>query len=424
MTAATSKPHLVIIGTGMAGGRLLEELMRRSTDHFTISVFGEEPHPNYNRIMLSPLLAGEVSAEDIVLNPLDWYKEHNITLYAGERIVGIDKAAKRVVGDQGTQLEYDHLVFATGSLPARIPTPGQHLNHIYAFRTMADVDSIIHSSKSAKTAVVVGGGLLGLEAAYGLAIKGTKTTVVNRAGHVLNRQLDEAAGEMLRQAMLEKGVDTALNADIKEFTGSDRVTGVALESGEVIAADLVIIAIGITPNTALAHAAGLNVGRGIIVDDYLVTSDPHISGLGECIEHCGETFGLVAPIWDQARLLADRLVFNTQLPYLSSAVPTKLKVSGIDLFSAGEVNGLPEDRIVILQDPSQRAYRKLIIRDQKLVGIVLFGDVQDGNWYFELLEQQSKVDDLLPHLMFGQAFCRQAPEHNNQPENALTGASL
>ena len=421
-----TQQHLVIIGTGMAGGRLLEELMRRDPQRYKVSVFGEEPHPNYNRIMLSPLLAGEVNADEIVLNSRDWYAEHHIDLYAGERIVAIDKINREVVSNTGTRLHYDHLVMATGSLPIRIPTAEEHLANIHAFRTLEDVDAINHGANAAKNAVVIGGGLLGLEAAYGLALKGIKTTVINRVDYLLNRQLDEAAGEMLRVTLLDKGVETALNAEISHFTGNESVTGVALASGEVIPADLVVIAIGITPNSSLAKATELSVNRGMIVDAMLQSSDPHISGIGECIELNGETFGMVAPIWDQARILADRLIFGINTPFQSKAIPTKLKVSGVDLFSAGEVLGHTDDRVMVLQDPAQLTYRKLIFRNHKIIGVVLFGDVQDGNWYFELLEQQADIQHLLPNLMFGRSFCQHLlkPDTTNQPDTALTGASL
>ena len=427
MNPSTQK-HLVIIGTGMAGGRLLDELMQLDRSKYKISVFGEEPHPNYNRIMLSPLLAGDVTADQIILNSLDWYQEHGITLYKNERITGIDCEQKTLVSQQGTELSYDELVFATGSLPFRVPTPGDHLKNIYLFRTIEDVDAILTAAQSAENAVVIGGGLLGLEAAYGLAIKGVHTTVVNRAPYLLNRQLDAESGEMLRETLLEKGIDTRLDNQVDAFLGDECVSGALLGSGEILKADLVIIAIGITPNTALAQSAGLNVGRGIIVDDSLCTSNACVSALGECIEHRGETFGLVAPIWDQAQLLAERLVFGNETQYASKAVPTKLKVSGVDLFSAGLVDAEQGDRTLTLKDPTHRAYRKLILRDQRIVGIVLFGDVQDGNWYFELLEQQTKVDDLLPHLLYGKSFCTLTEAHTNQPNTpqpnkALTGAS-
>lgn len=445
-----TQPHLVIIGSGMAGGRLLDEIIHRQPTRFKISVFGEELHPNYNRIMLSPLLAGEVSKDEIVLNSYEWYAEHNITLYSGEQIVSIDRNKQRLLSCAGTEIAYDQLVFATGSRPASIPASGQHLNNIFDFRTLEDVDDIVEAAQSAKHAVVIGGGLLGLEAAYGLAVKGIKTTVIHRAGHLLNRQLDAYSGEMLRLSLQERGIETLLNTEVEAFHGSacvqnEALSSITLKSGKTLTADLAIVAIGITPNTLLAKAASLEVARGIIVNDQLITSDKQISALGECIEHRGKTFGLVAPIWDQARILADRLVFDVQSDYSTTATPTKLKISGIDLFSAGEVDGLPQDRVFVLQDKSRRAYRKLIIRNQHIVGIVLFGDVQDGNWYFELLEQQINIKHLLPTLLFGQTFCSNleqpsdtpscvstdqsisAPlisDQESQPHSALTGATL
>jgi nitrite reductase (NADH) large subunit len=435
-----TQPHLVIIGSGMAGGRLLDEIIRRQPERFRISVFGEERHPNYNRIMLSPLLAGDVSKDDIVLNSHAWYAEHNITLLSGERITDIDRTRKCLRSDAGTELHYDYLVLATGSRPAKIQASGQQLSNIFDFRTLEDVDAILDSAQSATHAVVIGGGLLGLEAAYGLAVKGMKTTVIHRSGHLLNRQLDAPSAEMLRLSLKERGIDTLLNTEVDAFHGESAVTSMTLKNGDTLLdeklhAELVIIATGITPNTHLAQSAALVVNRGIVVDDNLVTSDAHICALGECIEHRGETFGLVAPIWDQARILADRLVFGVESAYATTATPTKLKISGIDLFSAGEVDGKSDDRILVLQDKARRAYRKLIIRNHIIVGIVLFGDVQDGNWYFELLEQQVPIKQLLPSLLFGQSYCSRLQDtHNsthhifsdqeNQPDTALTGASL
>ncbi|SIS68280.1 NAD(P)/FAD-dependent oxidoreductase [Neptunomonas antarctica] len=435
-----TQPHLVIIGSGMAGGRLLDEIIRRQPERFKISVFGEERHPNYNRIMLSPLLAGDVSKDDIVLNSHEWYAKHNITLFAGERIIDIDRTQKCLHSDTGTELNYDHLVFATGSRPAKIQASGQQLSNIFDFRTLEDVDAILDSAQSATHAVVIGGGLLGLEAAYGLAVNGMKTTVIHRSGHLLNRQLDAPSAEMLRLSLKERGIDTLLNTEVAAFHGDSAVTSMTLKKGgtlldEKLHAELVIIATGITPNTRLAQSAGLAVNRGIVVDDNLVTSDVHISALGECIEHRGETFGLVAPIWDQARILADRLVFGVESAYATTATPTKLKISGIDLFSAGEVDGNADDRTLVLQDKARRAYRKLIIRNHIIVGIVLFGDVQDGNWYFELLEQQAPIKHLLPCLLFGQSYCSNLQDTHDstrhlfsdkehQPDTALTGASV
>ncbi|WP_293267763.1 FAD-dependent oxidoreductase [Neptunomonas sp.] len=445
-----TQPHLVIIGSGMAGGRLLDEIIRRQPDRFRISVFGEEHHPNYNRIMLSPLLAGEVSKEEIVLNSYEWYEEHGITLFSGEQIISIDRTKKRLLSNTGTKITYDHLVLATGSRPSSIPAKGQHLNNIFDFRTLEDVDAIVNTAQFSKHAVVVGGGLLGLEAAYGLAIKGIKTTVIHRSSHLLNKQLDSQSAEMLRLSLQERGIETLLSTEVEVFHGSasnknSALSSITLKNGETFDADLAIVATGIVPNALLAKTAALQVERGIIVNDQLITSDEHISALGECIEHRGETFGLVAPIWDQARILADRLVFGLQASYYTTATPTKLKISGIDLFSAGEVNGRPKDRVLVLQDETRRRYRKLIIRNNHIVGIVLFGDVQDGNWYFSLLEQQISVKDLLPTLLFGQTFCSNleqtsdtqpyvsadqsisAPfisDQENQPQRALTGASL
>lgn len=420
------KPHLVIIGCGMACGKLLEALIKRDAEHYHISVIGEENTPNYNRIMLSPLLAGEITQEALILNSLAWYEANGITLYSGEKVIHVNTDRKSLTTDVGTELCYDHLVFATGSRPAKIPASGQHLKNIFAFRTLKDVEGILQVAHKAKKALVIGGGLLGLEAAYGLALQGVHTTVIHRSSHLLNRQLDSAAGALLQTSMETLGVNSILNDEVASFEGSEAVKTATLKSGLTLSVDLVIIATGITPETTLARQVSLACNRGIKVDDDLLTSDANISALGECIEHKNTTFGLVAPIWDQVEILADRLIYSRQSPYVQRPSPTKLKVSGIDLFSAGDISEKTDDQVILIQDTASHIYRKFILRNQRLVGIVLFGDVQGGNTYFELLESQQPIPHLLPPLLLGDLTTHSAItefEHLGS-ENDLTGATL
>lgn len=399
---------LVVIGSGMACGRFLEDLLKQAPESYQITVIGEEPHPNYNRIMLSPLLANEVGFADIILNSQSWYQKHGIELIKGDKVTRIDSQNNQVLTAQGMSVSYDELVIATGSRPARIPAEGQELENIFDFRTISDVEEIQQRTKTAKTAVVIGGGLLGLEAAYGLAIQGLEVTVVHRSGHLLNRQLDKAAGQMLASVLATKNIQFQLATEVECFNPSaetpDNVGSCSLTNGINLSADIVVIATGITPNKEVAEDSGIECNRGILVNDYLQTDTLNISAIGECIEHKGETFGLVAPIWDQTLILARRLANKIPEAYVTKPSPTKLKISGVDLLSAGEVNEQEGDRTLIVKDEHSNIYRKLIIRAQKIVGIVLFGNVQDGNWYFDLLENNTDTAQYLPNLIFGKAL--------------------
>ncbi|MFC6672574.1 NAD(P)/FAD-dependent oxidoreductase [Marinobacterium aestuariivivens] len=308
------RQKLIIIGNGMATSRLLDELLRRDAARYDITVFGEEHGGAYNRIQLSPLLAGETDHAAIVLKSADWYRANGIRLHSGDPVVRIDRDARRVISQQGLHCDYDQLVLATGSRPARIPASNQHLDGIFDFRTTGDVDAILECAKAGREALVVGGGLLGLEAAHALARRGLDVTLVHRADWLMNRQLDPQAGELLRQALETRGIRFLLGDEIGAFEGADRIEGARLKSGRHLKADLAVIATGIAPNAGLARDAGLPCRQGLEVDDLLCSEDPRISALGECIEHRGRTFGLVAPIWEQARLLADRLVRGLATP--------------------------------------------------------------------------------------------------------------
>jgi nitrite reductase (NADH) large subunit len=400
---------LVIIGNGMATSRLLDELLHRGVSGFDITVFGEEPGGAYNRIQLSPLLAGDTDRKAIQLKSAAWYKHHNISLHSGDPVVRIERDRRRVISKHGVECHYDQLILATGSRPAKIPAGNQNLNGIFDFRTEQDVTQILHQVEDSREALVIGGGLLGLEAADALAKKGLNVTLIHRGDWLMNRQLDPQAGELLRQALVLRGIRFVLGDEVSHFEGGNAVQnavqGAVLKSGTRLDAQLVVIATGISPNAALAREAGLSCERGLQVDDLLRSSDAHISALGECIEHRGRTFGLVAPIWEQARLLADRLVRGLTTPYRDAPVPTKLKVSGINLFSAGEYLDAPGLDTLTLSDPHSGVYRKLLLRDARLVGVVLYGDVQDGQWYFEQMQLQNDLSDLMPMLVFGRHYC-------------------
>ena len=402
---------LVIVGNGMAAGRMVDEILARNADAFDITIIGDEPHGSYNRIMLSPVLAGETSAPSIVQKPAQWYRQRNIHFMAGVRVTHIHRQARNVECDNGERVAYDQLIIATGSRPARIPAKNQALAGVMAFRTLDDVDTILSLSQSAQHALVIGGGLLGLEAAYGMAVRGMKVTLIHRSGWLLNRQLDEDAGKMLEKVMRNKGVDFRLNAEVVTFNGVNHVASASLSTGETLPCHLAIVATGITPNAELGFDCQLAGKRGIGVDDYLATSDPHISAIGECTEHNGETFGLVEPIWQHCTSLADRLVLGKYTPYQNTPVATKLKVSGVQVFSAGEwLTNNNEQHAYVYSDPTRNTYRKLLLKNGCIVGIVFFGDVRDGQYFFSLMENRVPVAAAMPQLLMGRAFCSAVPE--------------
>lgn len=408
--------HLVIVGNGMATGRLLDELLRRdSARRFAITVVGDEPEGSYNRIMLSPVLAGESKRQSIIQKDPDWFARQGITFLAGRRGERIVPERSQLTLDDGHTLSYDQLVIATGSKPARIPAGNQHLANIFSFRTLVDVDTILDASCNAQHAVVVGGGLLGLEAAYGLAQKGMAVTVVHRGQWLLNRQLDPAAGGMLRDVLATKQIRFELGAEVATFDGTDTVTAVTLNNGRQLACDLAVIATGITPNNGLGLSGGLDCGQGIKVDSLLTTSVPNISALGECCEYQGSTFGLVEPIWHQCITLADRLSLGMATPFVNPQVATKLKVSGVQLYSAGDHLTAKHHREIVLSDPASRVYRKLLFSRDTLVGVVLFGDTRDGNAYFETLTNGLPLPDTLSAITLGQSFQPLARPHQ-QPQ--------
>ncbi len=404
----TPKMKLVMVGNGMAGVRTLEELLKLAPDLYDITVFGAEPHPNYNRILLSPVLAGEQTVDDIILNPLDWYAENQITLHMGKKVVKIDRQARFVETDDGTRAAYDRLLLATGSTPFMLPVPGKDLPGVISFRDIADVDAMIRAASQYKHAVVIGGGLLGLEAANGLMKRGMDVSVVHIGPWLMERQLDEPAARLLQKSLEEKGMQFLLQKQTAELVaGADgRVASIKFKDGSEAPADLVVMAVGIRPNSELAESAGLHCNRGIVVTDTLQTvTDPRIYSIGECAAHRGIAYGLVAPLFEQAKVAANHLAHYGIGRYEGSVTSTKLKVTGIDLFSAGDFMGGEGTESILYSDPIGGVYKKLVIKDNKLVGGVLYGDTVDGAWYFSLLRDGKDVTGLRDHLMFGQDHC-------------------
>ncbi len=401
------KSRLVLVGNGMAGVRTLEELLKIAPGLHDITVFGAEPHPNYNRILLSPVLAGEQTVDQIVLNPLDWYREHGIRLHTGRKVVQIDRVKRVVRADDGTEAPYDRLLLATGSNPFMLPVPGKDLPGVIGYRDIADTEAMIEAAARHRHAVVIGGGLLGLEAANGLKLRGMDVTVVHIMPWLMERQLDETAGKLLQRSLEERGIRFEIGAQTEallpdEATG--RVRAVRFKDGRQLAADLVVMAAGIRPNTALAEAAGLLCNRGIVVSDTLQTvTDPRIYAVGECAAHRGVAYGLVAPLFEQARVCATHLAHFGIGRYTGSQTSTKLKVTGIDLFSAGDFMGGEGTEQIVLSDPFGGVYKKLVLKDDKLVGACLYGDTVDGSWYFKLLREGRSVADIRDRLMFGES---------------------
>jgi nitrite reductase (NADH) large subunit len=402
---ATLRQRLVVVGNGMAGMRTVEELLARSPVRYDVTVFGAEPHPNYNRIMLSSVLAGEKELADIVINPRQWYEDNGITLFTGDPVVAVDRAAKTVRAASGKVVAYDKLLLATGSKPLMPPLPGLELPGVVTFRDIADVEKMLAAAENKQRAVVIGGGLLGLEAAWGLKRRGMPVALVHLMPTLMERQLDVEAGGLLQRDLTERGLHFFTSGQTEEIMGRDRAEGVKLADGREIPADLVVVAIGIRPNLDLAKAAGLAINRGVEVGDDMATSDPDIFAVGECVEHNGQVFGLVAPLWEQAKVCAARLAGDEGAAYATPPLSTRLKITGIDVFSAGQLAAQDEaDAEVIFRDVSKGVYKKLIVRDDRLVGAVLYGDVADGSWYFQLMREGRDVAALRDRLIFGQAF--------------------
>jgi nitrite reductase (NADH) large subunit len=399
------KPALIVIGNGMAGMRTVEELHKLAPDLYDITVFGAEPYGNYNRILLSPVLAGEKTVDDIMLHTREWYERHGITLHAGDPVVHIDRKRRVVRAASGKEVRYDRLLLATGSKPFIIPVPGHELPGVIAFRDIHDVETMLAAARSHQHAVVIGGGLLGLEAANGLLRQGMSVTVVHVTDALMNQQLDKSAAQLLQKALEGKGLEFRLNAQTAEIIGTDRARAVRLQDGSEIPADLVVMTAGVRPNIALAKAAGLHCDRAIVVDDTLQTYDPRVYAVGECVQHRSATFGLVAPIWEQARVCGAHLAGSGHRRYVQQASPTRLKVTGIDLYSVGDFIGGEDSEDLILRDARRGIYKRLVLKGGRLTGAVLYGDVSDGPWYFDLIQSRSDISPIRQHLLFGQALC-------------------
>ena len=406
------KMKLVLVGNGMAGVRTLEELLRVAPDLYDITVFGAEPHPNYNRILLSPVLAGEQTIDEIILNPLRWYSDNGITLHTNKKITQIDRQRRVVIAEDGTEAPYDRLLIATGSTPFKPPVPGHDLDGVIAYRDIADTNAMIEAAKVHRHAVVIGGGLLGLEAANGLALRGMQVSVVHLAPWLLDRQLDEAAGRLLQGALEARGLSFLLGANTEALLSDDqgRVRAVKFKDGLEVPADLVVMAAGIRPNISLAESTGLHCNRGIVVTDTMQTvTDPRIYAVGECANHRGVAYGLVAPLFEQAKVVANHLAMMGIGRYTGSQTSTKLKVTGIDLFSAGDFMGDAQSDLILMNDPLRGVYKKLVVKDDKLVGACLYGDTVDGSFYFKLIKDGTALGPMRHLLMFGEAMCQSLP---------------
>jgi len=399
------KEQLVLIGNGMAGMKVIEELLTLAPDKYDITVFGTEPYGNYNRILLSPVLAGEKSVADILINPIDWYADNGIRLHTGKTIVELDRAGRRVMANDGTECRYDRLLIATGSDPFIIPVPGKELPGVVSYRDIGDVERMLTASREHKNAVVIGGGLLGLEAAYGLHKQGMTVTVVHLLPTLMERQLDEVAGRLLQHSLALRGLKFVMAKQTSAIVGDARVEAVRFADGSEIAADLVVMAVGIRPNMALAKSAGLLCERGVVVSDSLQTSDTAIFAVGECVQHRGQCYGLVAPLYEQARVCAAHLaavgVPGSDRFYEGSVTSTKLKVTGVELFSAGDFQGGDGCDSMVYQDAAAGVYKKLVLRGDTVIGAVLYGDVADGAWYFRLLRDHASVAAIRDSLLFG-----------------------
>ena len=394
---------LVVIGNGMAAARFADELSKRALGRYAIAVVGEEPRLAYNRVLLSSVLAGEVASSEIELKPQGWWRDRGITLRYGCRATAIDTHARTVALADGESLAFSKLVFATGSQPIRPALPGMALPGVITFRDINDIWSIWHRAGTGDRVVVIGGGLLGLEAAYGLAKAGARVTVLHLMDRLMERQLDPHAARMLQRAVEGMGIEVVLSADTAEISGTSRVEGVTLKDGRTIEADVVVVAIGIRPSADLARDAGISVKRGIVVDDALETDVAGIHAIGECAEHRGVCYGLVEPAHEQARVLADRLA-GRDARYAGSVLSTNLKVSGVNVFSAGDFLGADGTEEIVLSDPGIGLYKKLVIADGRLVGAVLLGDTADGLWYFDLIRSGADVEAMRDDLAFGRAL--------------------
>ncbi|MEC9365239.1 MAG: FAD-dependent oxidoreductase [Pseudomonadota bacterium] len=405
----STRQRLVLIGNGMAGIRLLEELLKRAPQAYDITVIGAEPRGCYNRILLSPVLAGEKTVDDIITHPPQWYERQGVRLLSGERVTHIDRAARRLKTGSGLDIGYDRLVLATGSLPFVPPIEGRDRPGVICFRDIDDVQSMLEAARVHRRAVVIGGGVLGLEAACALRLRGMEVTVIHRAAWLMERQLDPQAAQLLQRSLEDRGLEFRLNADTVAVEGAERVQALRFADGDRLETDLVVMSVGITPNARLAREAGLHCERGVVVDDGLLTSDPAIHALGECVQHRGICYGLVAPLYEQAVVLAQQLLgTDPGVRYDGSLLATKLKVTGIDVFSAGRHDGGEHCEDIVYRDARHGIYRRLVVEDGRLVGGVLYGNTADSAWYLDLIQQGAPLGALREHLVFGRELAEAA----------------
>lgn len=401
---ATAKEKLVVIGNGMAGISTVEQILKL-TSKFEITVFGSEPHPNYNRIMLSYVLEGSKTIDDIILNDLNWYQGNGITLHTGTAVARIDKETKQVVTEDGERVPYDKVLIATGSTSFILPIPGSDKEGVVGFRDISDCEQMIQAAKSYRKAAVIGGGLLGLEAAKGLVQLGMDVTVVHLMEDLMERQLDHQAAGMLKAELERQGIKFKMGAQTTELLGDSRVSGLRFADGTELEAEFVVMAVGIKPNVAVAKASGLEVNRGIVVDDYMQTSLEGVYSVGECTEHRGICYGLVAPLFEQGMVLAKHISGVEAAPYIGSVVSTKLKISGVDVFSTGEFIDGPEHTVISSKDDWKRTYKKILLKDNVLVGAVLFGDINDSAELQKLIKQKAEMTDELYASLVGTGCC-------------------
>ncbi|MGB8901192.1 MAG: FAD-dependent oxidoreductase [Methylocella sp.] len=395
---------LVVVGNGMAATRFVDELMQRALGRYSVIVIGAEPRLSYNRVLLSSLLAGEVGEAAIELKPRGWWNRHGVTTLEGQAVAAIDRQARVLTLANGQDFTFSKLVLATGSLPIRLPKPGLNLQNVLTFHDLADVDAMRALMRRGARAAVIGGGLLGIEAAYGLAKAGVKVTLVHLMDRLMERQLDDRAAALLKRAIEAEGIEVLLGADTARVLGKEHAEGLELSDGRVLPADFVVCAVGVRPNAQLALDAGLAVNSGIMIDDGLTTSDPNIFALGECAEHRGCVYGLVEPATEQARILARRLAGDRNVAYPGSVSATNLKVSSVNVFSAGKFMQSPSSDIITLEDEGVASYKKFVIEDGRLKGTVLFGDMADALWYLDLIRSGADISHLRDALAFGPAL--------------------
>ena len=408
-----SGKKIIVIGNGMAAIRFLEQLFEDDASTYCVTVFGQEPHAGYNRILLSPLLSGEQTLEDVITHPRSWYQDRNIELITNTRIDKIDSVNKCITDHNSDIYHYDQLIIATGSRPFVPDLPGTDLDGVFTYRTIDDVDAMLAAGSHGKRAVVIGGGLLGLEVAYGLKTRSMNVSVCHRHSTLMERQLDDTASRHLASILIQKDIEILTEANTLKLEGDDRVQSVVLDDGRQLPADIVVFAVGIVPDIALAKAAGIDCERGILVDEKMQTSVHDIFAIGECVQHNGITYGLVAPLYEQAAVLASYLNGDKKASYQGSINATGLKVTGVNLYSAGQFNEDESCKTMQLSDAANRLYRKLVFKNSRLIGVLLFGDIRGSNWFQELIESGQQIDNIDPLMIFGEPELLLPPSHED-----------